>query len=97
MSDISDADMALVYATENATQRGNSTTAVAGSIASAIRLLTKAILLGHEHLARILATSPKGWETAGGNLTEGRGLGHELLEQFLSGVPHLSKYLVKEQ
>ena len=66
-----------VYATENATQRGNSTTALAftrprtlpergnsatamvGTIASAVRVLARAILLGHNHISTILQISEK--------------------------------------
>ena len=39
-----DGGMIRVYARENATQRGNTGTAMAGTVASAIRFLAKAIL-----------------------------------------------------
>jgi hypothetical protein len=38
--------MIRVYARENATQRGNSSTAVAGTVASAVRFLAKGIMTG---------------------------------------------------
>src|SRR5215471_9073391 len=97
VAEISDADMALVYAIENATQRGNSSTAVAGSIASAIRLLVRAILLGPDHLAQIQARSQKAWETARGNLTSGDGLGWDMVLEFLRDVPRINKSIVAEQ
>jgi hypothetical protein len=38
---IEDAEMIKMYATENATQRGNSGTAIAGTVASALRFISK--------------------------------------------------------
>jgi hypothetical protein len=46
VSEISDADMIRMYANENATQRGNSGTAIAGSFASAVKFLAKGLLVG---------------------------------------------------
>jgi hypothetical protein len=37
-------------------------------VASAIRILARAILLGHEHLSQICDTSQKAWETERGCL-----------------------------
>src|SRR5262252_1692373 len=39
--EVDDAEMVLLYATENGTQRGNTSTALAGTVASAVRFLTK--------------------------------------------------------
>lgn len=39
--------MIRIYAVENATQRGNTSTAMGGSVASAIRFLAKIILTGN--------------------------------------------------
>ena len=41
IGDIDDAGMIRIYARENASQRGNGSTAVAGTVASAIRFLAK--------------------------------------------------------
>jgi hypothetical protein len=90
-------DMQRIYSRENATQRGNSATAIAGAIASGIRLLAKGILMGDEHLARILATSQKSLETARGQLASGKGIGHELLEKLLSHSPQFSSYVIQQQ
>jgi hypothetical protein len=43
---MSDADAVLIYAAENATQRGESSTAGVGTIAAATWLLAKAIMRG---------------------------------------------------
>jgi hypothetical protein len=51
---------------ENATQRGNSATAITGSVAAALRLLAKVILIGDEDISRILEMSQKALETARG-------------------------------
>jgi hypothetical protein len=55
-----------------------------GQLGSAIRLLVRAILLGDERIARILAIQ---LPEARGNLASGKGLGHEIIEKFLEGVP----------
>ena len=46
LSDIGDADMTRMYASENATQRGNSGTALAGSVASAVKFLARGVMTG---------------------------------------------------
>ena len=51
--------MIRVYARENATQRGNSSTAVLGSVASAVRYITKAVHYGDETGSPILDEPPK--------------------------------------
>ena len=40
-------EMVLLYALENSTQHGYPNTALAGSVASALRLLTKIVLTGN--------------------------------------------------
>jgi hypothetical protein len=89
--------MTRVYAEENATQRGNSGTALAGSIASAIRLIARGVLLGDQDIARILAISEKALDCARGNLTSSKGIGHELIEKLLEGVPKMTTYVVEQQ
>jgi hypothetical protein len=71
VGDLDDAAMIRVYARENATQRGNSGTALAGSIASAARFLAKAVLTGH--VSTFLQTSPKALEVLRGQIATERG------------------------
>jgi ParB-like chromosome segregation protein Spo0J len=94
IGDFDDVAMSRVYARENATQRGNSATAVAGSIASAIRLLVRAILVGDERISRILEIH---LPEARGNLASAKGLGQNLIEKLLQGIPRITSYVVKEQ
>jgi hypothetical protein len=104
VADITDEEMVFVYGTENATQRGNSTTATVGTVAAGLRVIARAILLGPDHLSRILDTSQhatqyarKSWETARGNLTSENGIGARLISEFLKRVPKVTEYIVKEQ
>jgi ParB/RepB/Spo0J family partition protein len=46
VSEMDDAAMIRVYARENATQRGGAGTALAGAVASALKFLIKAVLMG---------------------------------------------------
>jgi hypothetical protein len=61
IGEMDDAEMIRIYATENATQRGNSGTAQAGTVASAIRFLVKGILTGN--VSGFPDTSRKSLET----------------------------------
>jgi hypothetical protein len=47
--DLDDAGMVRVYATENATQRGNTSNAVAGTVAAAVRFVAKLLLGGFSY------------------------------------------------
>jgi hypothetical protein len=95
VGDLDDEAMIRIYARENASQRGNSATAVAGSIASAIRFIARAIMT-EENVARFLATS-KALETARGQLLSDKGIGHNLIERFLKDVPGITRYVVETQ
>ena len=55
-------------------------TALAGSVATAIAVIARAILLGGGHLAKIVATSQKALEVIRGNLINGRGIGGYIRE-----------------
>ena len=92
-----DQQMIRAYITENATQRGNSGTAVAGAVATAIMQIARSLISNEEYLAGIPATSAKAIEVARGNLMNGRGVGHELVEAFLHDIPGVNKNLIKEQ
>lgn len=101
--DISDKDMIRIYATENATQRGNSTTSVAGSVASALRFCSKELLLGRypvdmgsEEVSTIVDTS-KYFGHAQAALLSDEGIGERLLLRFLNNIPGVSLRSIREQ
>jgi hypothetical protein len=70
--------------TENASQRG--TTAVAGTVASSLRFLAKA-LLGRRMSQHLLRYPPKGLEILRGQIASEKGLGQYAIARFLAGVP----------
>ena len=90
--DRDDAWMVQVYVGENATQRGNNSTAEAGSVAAAIRCLGKVIIVGG---CQQLLTSSELPELRG-NLTSKRGLGESTIEEFLVNVPGIQKRTLRE-
>src|SRR5262245_58164632 len=93
-----DSDMVRVYTRENATQRGNMGTALAGSVAAALRLIAKAILTGN--LSRILdRLSERGEQTVVGNMVAGDGVGEPLITRYFHDqhVPGMGEYTVKQQ
>lgn len=93
VGDFDDAAMIRVYARENATQRGNSGTAMAGTVASAIRFLAKAVLTGT--LSRFLESVSEDHVRA--HLTSERGLGQNVILQFLPRIPGITDYVVQQQ
>ncbi len=78
-----DAAMIRVYARENATQRGNSGTAQAGSVASAVRFLAKSVLTGG---AGEFASSIN-LRKIQGNLASEQGIGRDIIVSFLANIP----------
>jgi hypothetical protein len=84
--DTDDAWMIRVYANENATQRGNSGTAQAGSVAAAVRFIAKAILTGTE-IEGVEISTPKMVE---------QGIGWRPVVQFLDGVPGINMGSVQQ-
>jgi flagellar biosynthesis GTPase FlhF len=93
--DISDADMIRMYANENATQRGNTGTALAGTVASAIKFLLKGIFSGN--LAGFPARSKKALETLLGQAGTDRGIGWDVVLEFLIDIPGVNKNTVIQQ
>jgi hypothetical protein len=93
VSDISDSDMIRMYANENATQRGNSGTAIAGSVASAVHFIAKALLTGLTPDFR----SDLDLEKARRHLTGEAGLGEPLVTEFLADIPGINKNTVMQQ
>ena len=96
---LDDSDMVRVYTRENATQRGNSGTALAGSVAAAVRLLAKAMLTGN--ISRILEMSERGEQTVIGKLTvgDGEGIGVPLIVRYFheQHVTGMGQYTVEQQ
>jgi ParB-like nuclease family protein len=95
IGNIDDASMIRIYARENATQRGNTGTAVAGSVASAIRFLAKAIMTEAE-VSKIFDTLQERTQ-ASTSLTSTQGIGQRVVVKFLDGVPGINDGTVQQQ
>jgi hypothetical protein len=91
--DIDDAAMVRIYAVENATQRGNSGTAQAGSVASALKIIAKSFMTG-THLSGIPERSPKSYEMLRSQLTSAAGIGETVVLEVLRKVPGMDKNMV---
>src|SRR6185436_3271409 len=78
-----------IYARENATQRGNTAAAAAGSIAAAIRFIVKTVFTGSDdHISQICGMSKKAIESVRGNIASSKGLGESTITDFLArGMP----------
>lgn len=87
-----DAAALLIYATENATQRGTSGTAQVGSVASAVRYLAKAVLNGQTSVQ----LDGRCLDTVRGQIASKKGLGREVVAEFLSGVPGINLKTVQQ-
>ena len=87
-----DEGMVRVYATENATQRGDSGTAAVGSVAAAVRYLAhKTLIESVEEGGDKFVTPPtRGIEDFGAN-----GVGSPAVHRFLGDVPGLSEGNIK--
>jgi hypothetical protein len=86
----------VIYGIENATQRGTDSTAVVGTVAGAMRIIAKALLVGdlsgfHERLSK------RGFEVAAGQLVTARGIGEPIVTEFLAAVPGMDSNTVKQQ
>jgi flagellar biosynthesis GTPase FlhF len=84
VGDFDDHAMVRIYGTENASQRGNGSTAVAGTVAGAIRYLAKAQFLSAEFRSK-------------GNRGGPSDLGRDEILSFLEGVPNVSRECVAQQ
>lgn len=93
--DVDNAEMVKLYAKENATQRTNtSSTAIAGTIASAVHYLTKGLILGTSPEFR---RSSRSEESVQGRMEVGVGLGEPVITRFLGDVPGINKNVVTQQ
>jgi hypothetical protein len=86
IGELDDKAMIRIYARENATQRGNHSTAVAGTVASAVRFLAK---------AQFLFTGEFTSERQGGAARDG--IGRDAICELLVDVPGVTQNSVKEQ
>jgi hypothetical protein len=92
---ITDADMIKMYATENATQRGNSGTAIAGTVAAALRFLAKAIMTGAK-VSKIFDTLQEQAQ-AEAAVASSQGIGQRVIVRFLADVPGVNDGSVQQQ
>lgn len=97
VGEFDDHAMIRVYARENATQRGNTGTAMAGSVASAIHFLAKAILTDHVWIQTWVAEQGIDLEAARVHLTSNQGLGWEIVLAFLRQIPGISRNSINQQ
>lgn len=106
--DLSDLEMIQIYATENATQRGNTSTAQAGSVASALKFVARAILtenygliLSATFVADKEAVENKGYSIRKlrDHLLSDNGIGEHVLwdSGILSNVKGISQRVIRDQ
>jgi hypothetical protein len=88
-----DAAMVRVYARENATQRGQTSTALTGTVASAVKYVVKAILTGSdEQLFRSFHLP-----TLHDRLLSDEGVGRGIVLAFLHDIPGINDRSVQHQ
>lgn len=88
-----DASMIRVYARENATQRGVSSTALAGTVAAAMKYVAKAILTGGAHKFVSKFHLP----TLRERLLSDDGVGEPVISTFLDDIPGINVSAVRQQ
>jgi hypothetical protein len=93
-----DAVMIRVYARENATQRGQSSTALTGTVAAAMKYVAKAILTGTAGSDKFITTL-KAFDlpTLRGHLLTDDGIGRKILVAFLGEIPGINEPSVQHQ
>jgi hypothetical protein len=91
-----DAAMIRVYASENATQRGMSSTALTGSVAAAMKYVAKAILTGG---AGEFSSTSQDFHlpTLRDRLLSDEGMGREVLVAFLHDIPGINEWSIRQQ
>jgi hypothetical protein len=90
-----DATMVRVYARENATQRGMSSTALTGTVAAAMRYMAKAILTGTGLADKIISNFDL--PTLRRRLLSDDGMGREVLLAFLHDIPGINAPSLQHQ
>ena len=88
-----DHTMVRAYVTENATQRGNTATAITGAVATSIVQIAKLLILNSGELSAISDSVT----TARTSLLSGEGVGGRLIEAYLKGVPGINSGIIKDQ
>jgi hypothetical protein len=92
---VDNGEMVLLYATENSTQRGNTSTALAGTVASAVSYLTKGIITGTVATEKFFSCFDP--EQTRRQLEADRGIGREVIVEFLKKVPGINNGTVQQQ
>jgi hypothetical protein len=96
--DMDDATMIRVYARENATQRGQNSTALTGSVASAARHIAKVILHGDAgEITSIPGLDKFDLPYLRRSLLSDDGIGREVIVAFLHDIPGISTQSVRQQ
>jgi len=90
--DIDDATMVRIYARENATQRGNHSAAIAGSVASAIRVAARKAMSG---VSREFTGNGNG--KIRGNLMSAKGIGQDVILALLKDTPGINENIIRQQ
>jgi Predicted transcriptional regulators len=92
-TDMDDTAMIRVYARENATQRGLSSTALTGTVAAAMKFVAKSILTGSDEQLFTSFHLP----TLRERLLEDEGVGRKVLLGFLHDIPGINDRSVQHQ
>jgi hypothetical protein len=90
-----DAALIRVYARENATQRGVSSTALAGTVAAALKYVAKGILAGTGVAEEFFSNFDL--PTLRRRLLAEDGMGREVLVAFLHDIPGINHYSIQHQ
>jgi hypothetical protein len=93
--EMDDASMIRVYARENATQRGVSSTALAGTVAAALKYVAKCILRGTGGAEKFLRTFHV--PTVRDRLLSDDGMGWRVLLAFLDDIPGINVGAIQHQ
>jgi len=93
--DMDDGSMVRVYARENATQRGHSSTALTGTVASAIKYIAKVILTGRNVADEFI--SKFDIPTLRRRMLSEDGMGREIVLAFLHDIPGINAPALQQQ
>jgi hypothetical protein len=88
--------MIRVYARENATQRGNTSAALAGSVASAVKFIAKAIIINDSSAQRFLSRRDLG-DLRARLVAKNGGVGQTAVVAFLKDTPGINDGVVQQQ
>jgi ParB-like nuclease domain len=94
LGDFDDLAMHKLMVTENSTQRGAQMTAMMGTVASAVRFLAGAAMTGMSD--KLPQISKERLEIIRGQIAKGKGIGLDLVEEFLKDIPGLKRHSIQE-